>query len=147
MKRRVIANFFNKVNPPTGGDPNHVKKSPVLDGQSYISHQGRQQRLRRLRQLCAKTLRSKDPGLMEAVERVRVATSTEATPEYGFLFLINRAQIISEESGVDLALAMSIMMDQLIELVTQTAPTQVMIGDTDVTEHVQGVTAELEPQS
>ena len=68
MKQRVTANFFNKINPPTGGDPKHEGKSRVGPGQCYKSHQGNQQRLRRLRQMCRETLRSKDPDLVAAIE-------------------------------------------------------------------------------
>ena len=41
--------FFNQVNVPTGGDPNHARKSRVPIGHSFVPHDGKQAKLRRLR--------------------------------------------------------------------------------------------------
>lgn len=45
-----MGKFFGAVTAPTGGDLFHKRRSPLPVGKQYVSHQGRQQKLRVLRQ-------------------------------------------------------------------------------------------------
>lgn len=43
-----MGQFFHATTAPTGGDPSHVRRSRVPAGKCYLSHQGRQQKMRRV---------------------------------------------------------------------------------------------------
>jgi hypothetical protein len=80
----------------------------------WKSHQGRRNRIRNLRHLCAPLLKSKDEATKEAIDRARLATSTEPEPEYGMLFLINRAREVAEDNHLGWTDALNTTLDMLI---------------------------------
>ena len=88
-------------------------------GRTWKAHNGRRARLRYLRQVCRPILHSRDPLFVAAIEKVRVATSGESEPEYGMLFLLNRAREIADDTDAPWPEIMDLVMGMLIQAVEE----------------------------
>ena len=114
---RVTANFFNKINPPTGGDPKHLSNNRIPHGKSYVSHTGMQQKMRYLRRMCKPVLKDTDEESLAALERLDkmvVNLSGVTMREYTKLCLIALSlEMVSQVGGVTWAQALNISLEKM----------------------------------
>ena len=79
-------------------------------GKSWIHHDGKQARLRRLRQMCGNIVHSTDPDIMAALQRVReISRDNEA----GFLFVVSKAKSVADSNDLSIAIALNYMVDHI----------------------------------
>lgn len=109
-----MAGFFNATTAPTGGDPNHVRRSRVPAGHSYVSHEGKSARLRRLRQ--------RTRGLRPSVDQdFRIGVWVKSAPgvvgvvkpEYARMYVLSYALCQSEETGLPFPDVLDSVLDKL----------------------------------
>lgn len=109
-----MGGFFNATTAPTGGDPNHVKRSRVPDGQCYVPHEGRAAKLRRL------TQRTRHLTLtIEQEFRLNVWLKTApgivgvVAPGYARMLVLGYARCQSEDMGLPVADVLDCVLDKL----------------------------------
>lgn len=109
-----MGQFSNATTAPTGGDSTHVRQSRVPIGHSYVPHDGRAAKLRRLRQRTGKLRPSVDqdfrlnvwlktaPGIAEEVDR-----------DYARMYVLSFALCQSEDSGLPFPDVLDSVLDKL----------------------------------
>jgi len=103
------------VEPPPPS--NHFRMHPdraLLKGREWVSHSGRKQRLRYLRQQLHKLLVDKDN--QPALDRLREITKDEPEPEYAFLNLLHGANNATEDTGTPIAESIDYIINKFSEL-------------------------------
>lgn len=108
-----MGQFFHAVTAPTGGDPTHVRKSRLPIGQSYVPHEGRQAKLRRLRQR-TRTL----PVSAEQAFRVNVYLKTapqlqDVKIDEARMIVLNHARCRAEELDLPFSDCLDAVLDKL----------------------------------
>lgn len=85
-------------NPPTRTGSN--KKHHILNhGEQYVSHQGKRQALKNLRNAIGPSI-LKNPEYQYVLGKIRDLVKDEPEPEYGFLHLTFAAKRAADEAGV-----------------------------------------------
>lgn len=107
VKGVLFPSFKDAMN-PSGRSGQGSRALPK--GREWRYHQGRLGRIKNLKRLCAPILSSTDEATLAAIEVARAATSTEPEPEYGKLFLVNRARELGEDNGVPFPEMMGLLM-------------------------------------
>lgn len=69
----------------------------------WVSHSGRRQRLRYLRQQCRGLFDAKDEKIAELIKKAKEIIGIGPMSEYGLLVLLYQSKITSEESGLTFA--------------------------------------------
>lgn len=112
-----MAGFFNAITQPTGGDSDHSRYRAMdklsSAGKAYVSHQGKAQKLRRLRQ-CTR-------GLQLTIEQeFRVNTWLKTAPgvqgvdaEFARMMTLNYALCSAEDLGLPFHDVMDDVLDKL----------------------------------
>lgn len=111
--------FESWKNPPRPSSTKTQNSRVLPLGKSWISHTGAKARLRNQRKICFHILRDKDPEVVEAVERIRVRTSSEPHPEQAMLYLLAVAKERADEAGVPINMAIDVLIDSFEELIKE----------------------------
>lgn len=70
--------------------------SVLPDGRQWLSHQGKRQRLRVVRQRMARVEKMKDEASRAALARIRASVADEPDPEYAAMHLVHVAMLAAE---------------------------------------------------
>jgi hypothetical protein len=101
------------------GQPSGQGSRALPRGQQWLRHAGFRQRMKVLRQQCRELLRSEDPEILAAIEKIRFSTSTEKTPEYGKLYLMNKIREIADDNGIPFPEATDLILASMQKLVQE----------------------------
>lgn len=92
--------------------PKRERKSPLPPGKAYAPHTGSKQRRRYQRQYCRPILKSKNPDVVAARERLREACAGEDDPEGEFLQITAETWSESQQENRPWQEIVNTMLDQ-----------------------------------
>jgi hypothetical protein len=92
--------------------PSFAQQGTPEPRKQWISHCGRQQRTRYLRQACRVVLKSKDPETIEAIQKAHGIISGKFE-EYGLLMMIHQAMETSDSTGLPIAECLNYITDKI----------------------------------
>lgn len=113
----IVFPSFKEPPSPTGKISTSTRSLP--EGKQYLPHGNSRAMMRNLRHVVKKHLDSKDPDTIEALNRVRMATSTEQNAEHSFLHLLYIANLAAEKSSTPICLAVHLLMNQLEQTIAE----------------------------
>lgn len=99
---------------PTGGDPNHIRKSPLPVGRCYLPNDnGKQAKLRRLRQQTRKLQPSIEQNFRLNVWLKTALAEGQHDREHARMVVLNTARLYAEETLVTFGEALGVVLDRL----------------------------------
>jgi hypothetical protein len=118
IKGPIFPSFREPSNPRNtlveSQDPPQRSLQP---GKIWLTHSGRQSRIRRLRQICRPLLNSKDLEIKDAIRRVSEISAEQG--EYGMLIVLSTAKEIAESNNIEFIEAVHTMLDKVVESIAK----------------------------